>query len=76
MTVTPEQLAQLREDVDGFSGRFAYVRSHGALVFMPDEEHQYYSTECENWHVIAEDIEQHIAEPIARMLNAVRDSLP
>lgn len=86
--MTPEELEQLRRDVDGFRGRFAFVPAHeidrgtayasewvdfeDRLVFIPegadpdnDDEH----------HVIGE-VEQHIAEPLARMLNAVCELLP
>jgi hypothetical protein len=74
-------LDALRKDVAGFKGHFVFEPAHDVpdrigtddyrtcddrLVFVsaaPDHEGEVY--------VIAESISRHIAEPIARMLNAV-----
>lgn len=62
-------LKQLRRDVDGFRGRFEFLPEDehcpDRLVYIsadPDQEGEYVISDC---------VEEHVAEPIARMLNAV-----
>ncbi len=81
--MTEEEIQQLRADVRGFVGRFAFapeqtvdrgighladfVEFDDRLVYIrPDDD-----GDPEEWYVIAEPMERHTAEPLARMLNGV-----
>lgn len=66
--MTKDELVQLQQDAAGFAGRFE---------FRPDDDAGYdrlvyvsAGDECDDYE-IAEQLEQHVAEPIARMLNTV-----
>lgn len=78
--LTIAQLAELQGDVDGCrGGRFAFVVDHrcshcdsdggiqNALVFIGED----WSDDCcDGWYDIGNHMEAHVAEPIARILNA------
>jgi hypothetical protein len=81
--VTPAELVGLRLDSGGFNGRFRFVPEHtedrgfgnihdcakfdDELVYVPADADE---NDHDEVYVVADLIEQHVAEPIARMLNA------
>lgn len=78
--LTLAQLAELQRDVDGTcGGLYVFVVSHrcshcdddggidDALVFIGEEAS---GDCCEEWYDIGTRMEQHVGEPLARILNA------
>ena len=70
--MTPAQLLELRAMADGFRGTFEFKAERvDAEDFVVAEDALVYCTEDQDDYEIASPIEEHIGEPIAKMLNAV-----
>ena len=73
---------EMADDAGGFEGEFRFAEAHtedhgigniGDFVEVPDRI-VYIDAIDEDPHTIVDDIEQHIAEPIVRMLNNARSA--
>lgn len=77
--LTDDELRVLREDCSGFPGSFAFQAAHiddrgvGDIADFVDVDDRlvYIPASDDDVHAIADQIDSHVAEPMARMLNSV-----